>query len=125
MGYHCYLQQLYLNGNTIWTRQCNSVNNIGSASSLKIDGEGNFYCDAPTLKSLNDNNQVLFRYCNEAGELTPESNPNGALDAIAGICNKGRNVFGMMPHPERASEQVLGNTNGRLIFESILNMVQA
>ncbi len=99
---------------------------IGQVIKVPIaHGEGNFYCDAPTLKSLNDNNQVLFRYCNEAGELTPESNPNGALDAIAGICNKGRNVFGMMPHPERASEQVLGNTNGRLIFESILNMVQA
>ena len=88
-------------------------------------GEGNFYCDAPTLKTVNENNQVLFRYCNQAGELSTESSPNGALDHIAGICNKHRNVFGMMPHPERASEGVLANTDGRLIFESILNMVQA
>ena len=88
-------------------------------------GEGNFYCDAPTLKTLNENNQVLFRYCNQAGEPSTESSPNGALDHIAGICNKHRNVFGMMPHPERASEGVLANTDGRLIFESILNMVQA
>ena len=88
-------------------------------------GEGNFYCDEPTLKSLNENNQVLFRYCNEQGENTIESSPNGALDYIAGICNKQRNVFGMMPHPERAAENVLGNTDGRLIFESVLNLVQA
>ena len=88
-------------------------------------GEGNFYCDAPTLNTINENNQVLFRYCNQAGELSTESSPNGALDHIAGICNKHRNVFGMMPHPERASEGVLANTDGRLIFESILNMVQA
>ncbi len=88
-------------------------------------GEGNFYCDEQTLKSLNENNQVLFRYCNEKGENTIESSPNGALDYIAGICNNQRNVFGMMPHPERAAENVLGNTDGRLIFESVLNLVQA
>ena len=99
---------------------------IGQVIKVPIaHGEGNFYCDAPTLKAINENNQVLFRYCNEKGETSAESNPNGALDAIAGICNKGRNVFGMMPHPERAAENVLGNTDGRLIFESILNMVQA
>ena len=88
-------------------------------------GEGNFYCDAPTLKTLNENNQVLFRYCDEKGEHTTESSPNGALDYIAGICNQQRNVFGMMPHPERAAENVLGNADGRLIFESVLNMVKA
>ena len=99
---------------------------IGQVLKIPVaHGEGNFYCDAPTLKSLNENNQVLFRYCNEKGESNVESSPNGALDYIAGICNQQRNVFGMMPHPERAAENVLANADGRLIFESILNLVQA
>ena len=88
-------------------------------------GEGNYYCDATTLQSLKDNNQILFRYCDANGNVTPESNPNGALENIAGICNKGRNVFGMMPHPERASENNLGNTDGKKIFHSIVNTVMA
>jgi phosphoribosylformylglycinamidine synthase len=88
-------------------------------------GEGNYYCDATTLQSLKDNNQILFRYCDANGNVTPESNPNGALENIAGICNKGRNVFGMMPHPERASEDNLGNTDGKKIFQSIVNTVMA
>jgi len=75
------------------------------------------------IKSLNDNDQVLFRYCNEEGEVTEESNPNGALESIAGISNAKKNVFGMMPHPERASDFELGNTDGREIFESILSHV--
>lgn len=86
-------------------------------------GEGNYYCDATTLQSLKDNNQILFRYCDANGNVTPDSNPNGALENIAGICNKGRNVFGMMPHPERASENSLGNTDGKKIFQSIVNTV--
>lgn len=99
---------------------------IGQVLKVPIaHGEGNFFCDAETLKSLNDNSQVLFRYCDENGNILDTANPNGALDHIAGICNKGKNVFGMMPHPERASENVLGNSDGKLIFESILNMVQA
>jgi phosphoribosylformylglycinamidine synthase len=88
-------------------------------------GEGNYYCDAETLQSLKDNNQILFRYCDANGNVTPESNPNGALENIAGIFNKGRNVFGMMPHPERASENSLGNTDGKKIFQSIVNTVMA
>ena len=99
---------------------------IGQVIKVPIaHGEGNFYCDDSTLKSLDDNGQILFRYCDEKGNITGESNPNGALQNIAGICNKQKNVFGMMPHPERASESVLGNTDGRLIFESILNTVLA
>ena len=65
---------------------------------------------------------MLFRYCDAAGNITPESNPNGAARNIAGICNEQRNVFGMMPHPERASESVLGNTDGLIMFESLLKM---
>lgn len=84
-------------------------------------GEGNYFADEDTLKSLNDNDQVLFRYCDENGNITVESNPNGSVENIAGVCNQARNVFGMMPHPERASECLLGNEDGIGIFESILN----
>jgi phosphoribosylformylglycinamidine synthase len=99
---------------------------VGQTAKIPIaHGEGRFYCDDATLQQIKENNQVLFRYCDEQGNLTPESNPNGALDSIAGICNKQRNVFGMMPHPERASESLLGNTDGKLIFDSILNTVMA
>ena len=66
---------------------------------------------------------MLFRYCDANGNLSDAANPNGATDHIAGICNKNRNVFGMMPHPERASDDVLGNNDGRIVFESIMNMV--
>lgn len=86
-------------------------------------GEGRYFTDADTLKSLNDNEQILFRYCDEAGNITPESNPNGSIENIAGVTNKGKNVFGMMPHPERAADSVLSNEDGKLIFESILNLV--
>lgn len=99
--------------------------NIGQVFQIPIaHGEGKYFADDATLKGLNDNNQVIFRYCDANGQLNESSNPNGAIEHIAGICNKGRNVFGMMPHPERASENVLGNTDGRIIFESILNMAE-
>lgn len=88
-------------------------------------GEGRFYTSNDELKRLNDNGQVLFRYCDENGNITPESNPNGALDNIAGVTNAGKNVFGMMPHPERAADEELSNTDGRAIFESILQLVTA
>lgn len=94
---------------------------IGKAYNIPIaHGEGNFYADSDTLKMLNDNDQVLFRYCDEKGNITPESNPNGAAENIAGITNKARNVFGMMPHPERAADKELSNTDGLIFFESIL-----
>ena len=83
-------------------------------------GEGRYHADAETLKILNDNDQVLFRYCDENGNITDEANPNGAIENIAGVCNAGRNVFGMMPHPERAADEELSNTDGRALFESIL-----
>lgn len=99
---------------------------IGQTVTIPIaHGEGRYYCDQATLDTLNENNQVLFRYCDEEGRITREGNPNGALENIAGICNRQRNVFGMMPHPERASDNVLGNRDGRMIFESILNTVLA
>ncbi len=83
-------------------------------------GEGNYYIDNDGLKELQDNDQVLFRYVNAHGETTPEANINGSIDHIAGITNKHKNVLGMMPHPERAMERLLGKEDGKHIFESIL-----
>ena len=85
--------------------------------------EGNYYIDEAGLKSLIDNRQVVLRYCDAEGKCTPESNPNGAAFNIAGICNADRNVFGLMPHPERASDSLLGSVDGKLIFESIAGSV--
>ncbi len=84
-------------------------------------GEGRYYAPEKTLRSLNDQDQVLFRYCDETGNLNPSHNPNNSEEYIAGICNENRNVFGMMPHPERAADPELGNTDGLLVFEGILN----
>ncbi len=87
-------------------------------------GEGNYFADQATIQDLNKNSQVLVRYADEKGNTTSESNPNGSLENIAGICNRKRNVFGLMPHPERASEAELGSTDGKLIFESIVESVR-
>ena len=97
---------------------------VGLDSVLKIPiahAEGRFYANEQTLSELTANDQILFKYCSSKGETSPAHNPNGSTDNIAGICNQARNVFGMMPHPERAAEEVLGNTDGKLLFESILN----
>ncbi len=88
-------------------------------------GEGRYFADEATLKSLQDNDQILFRYCDEKGLVSDASNPNGSLLNIAGICNKNKNVFGMMPHPERCADPIVGNTDGRALFESILSLVKA
>ena len=88
-------------------------------------GEGCYFADDETLATLQANHQILFQYATETGELTDEANPNGSLLNIAGICNEGRNVCGMMPHPERASENVLGVDDGRLVFESMLRHLEA
>lgn len=89
-------------------------------------GEGRFFASDDVLKKLNDNDQILFRYCDADGNITDAANPNGTSENIAGITNAGRNVFGMMPHPERAADTNLGNTDGIAMFESLLNhMVSA
>jgi phosphoribosylformylglycinamidine synthase len=88
-------------------------------------GEGNFYAPADAWKEIQDNDQVLFRYCDAEGFVTEESNPNGSLSNVAGISNERKNVFGMMPHPERAADFELENTDGREILESILHLVNA
>ena len=96
---------------------------IGKGDVLKIPiahGEGKYFAPSDTLDRLKKNDQILFRYCGVNGDASIESNPNGAIENIAGICNEGRNVFGMMPHPERAADEELGNVDGRKLFESIL-----
>lgn len=87
--------------------------------------EGRYFADEATLKSLNENDQILFKYCDAHGNITDASNPNGSLENIAGICNAGRNVFGMMPHPERAADPMLSNTDGLEILMQLLPKVMA
>jgi phosphoribosylformylglycinamidine synthase len=86
-------------------------------------GEGNFYAEPDVLARLEKNRQVIFRYSNAAGEVTAESNPNGSLNNIAGLCNETRNVVGLMPHPERACELALGSADGLVILESVMKAV--
>ncbi len=108
------------NKNTIFT------SDINSGRPIKIPvahGEGNYFADDETLKQLIDNNQIVFRYSSVDGKLNDNSNPNGSTMNIAGIINKKGNVLGMMPHPERACDPVLGKTDGKMFFESILNNV--
>jgi len=81
--------------------------------------EGNYYCDAQTLQSLQKQNRIVFRYSTSNGKITADANPNGSLDNIAGICNEGRNVLGMMPHPDRSSDPLLGSSDGAKIFKSM------
>jgi len=88
-------------------------------------GEGNYIADKNVIDEIEENDQVIFRYCDTEGKVTESSNPNGSINNIAGICNKARNVYGMMPHPERASDKIQGNEDGKLIFESILALVNA
>jgi phosphoribosylformylglycinamidine synthase I len=109
----------------VFIRSDNPHNLIGKHVQDKVltipvaHGEGRYYADNNTLKSLKENNQIVFRYCQEDGSITSESNPNGAIENIAGICNKNRNVYGMMPHPERATSNALSNTDGRMILEAL------
>ncbi len=115
----CYSQNLkVVNNKTFFTNnyQMNEVISMPIAH-----GEGNYIIDNDGLKDLYDNDQIILKYCDEFGNITQESNPNGSIDNIAGICNKNGNVFGLMPHPERCGEPIFGNTDGIKIFESILN----
>ena len=96
---------------------------LGTDRPLKIPiahGEGRYFADDKTLDKLETNNQVIYRYCDEKGNIVPEANPNGATRNIAGISNQNGNVFGMMPHPERACSEALGNTDGKKILQALL-----
>lgn len=86
-------------------------------------GDGNYFADENTLNELEENNQIVFRYCNKQGNIETSANPNGSVKNIAGIINKKGNVLGMMPHPERSSDSVLGKTDGSLIFSAIVNNI--
>ena len=88
-------------------------------------GDGNYFCGEKLLETLEANDQILFQYVDAEGDATDHANPNGSLANIAGICNEDRNVAGMMPHPERASEALLGCDDGRLIFESIVQTLKS
>ena len=102
---------------------CKNVHIIGKENkALKIPiahGEGRFHADENTLASIINNDQVIYQYCDQEGNINAASNPNGTLHNIAGICNANRNVFGMMPHPERACATALGNTDGRTVFNTL------
>lgn len=113
-------QQQFICRNIFIKPEGSNTNNI-----LKIPiahGEGRYFAAAADMDSIKENDQVIYRYCDEEGELTAESNPNGAMHNIAGICNKDRNVFGMMPHPERATSDALNNNDGRLVFKSLFGV---
>jgi phosphoribosylformylglycinamidine synthase subunit PurQ / glutaminase len=98
----------------------------GSLLRLPIaHGEGCFFANAETLRKLNDNRQVILRYADSRGRIVPESNPNGSIENIAGICNCERNVFGLMPHPDRASDGRLGSADGAKIFRSMMQTITA
>jgi phosphoribosylformylglycinamidine synthase I len=105
------------NAETLFTSQCQK----GEVLEIPIaHGDGNFFADDETLKRLEDRNQIVFRYCDADGAITSEANPNGSLSNIAGIINERGTVMGMMPHPERASDPVLRHTDGRKVFDSIV-----
>ncbi|HAA31009.1 MAG TPA: phosphoribosylformylglycinamidine synthase I [Cyanobacteria bacterium UBA8553] len=105
---------------TPWT----SAYSAGEVTTLPIaHGEGRYYADADTLKALEDNGQILFRYCTATGETDETSNPNGSLNNIAGICDRTGKILGMMPHPERASDSMLGGTDGIKLFQGLLATV--
>lgn len=94
----------------------------GQVVSMPIaHNEGHYYADPETLRRLNENKQIVFRYCTREGEITPEANPNGSVENIAGIINEEGNVLGLMPHPERCAEEILGGTDGRELFASIVD----
>ena len=100
------------------------TNQIHAGKLLRVPiahGEGCYFADVPTLERLRANHQILWQYVNAQGETTDTANPNGSLENIAGLCNERRNVAGLMPHPERACEPLLGSTDGRLIFESMIH----
>ena len=103
------------------------TDNIDEKNIFKIPiahAEGRYFANEKTIQSLIDNKQIIFKYCDEDGEITKRVNPNGSLKNIAGICNKTRNVFGMMPHPERACDSSLKNTDGKLILSNAINMIE-
>jgi len=109
-------------GDSAFTHHCPK----GTLLHLPIaHGEGCYFADREILRELNDNQQVILRYSNSAGRVVPEANPNGSIENIAGICNREGNVFGLMPHPDRASDARLGSSDGVKIFQSMMETIEA
>jgi phosphoribosylformylglycinamidine synthase subunit PurQ / glutaminase len=121
MKFECRMIHLRVAENrSLWTKRCQS----GDILQMPIaHGEGRYVADEALLKELADENRIVFQYCDEKGNLTEEANPNGSVNNIAGITNKAGNVLGMMPHPERVVEAVLGGTDGKAIFQSLLEVL--
>ena len=119
LKFHCEHVSIRVdNYDTPFTRSCQPDRVL----SIPIaHGDGNYFCDEETLAELESENRVIFRYCDSDGKTTDAANPNGSLNNIAGICNRERNVLGMMPHPERAAESLLGSNDGRSIFVSMVD----
>ena len=110
------------NADTAYTEQYEN----GEVLTIPIaHAEGNYTCDDETFRDLEKNGQIVFRYCDESGNVTDDANPNGARSNIAGICSREGNVLGMMPHPERACEELLGSNDGRELFKSLASRIQA
>jgi phosphoribosylformylglycinamidine synthase I len=108
------------------SKTCLINQGVPANEALKIPiahGEGRYFAQADTLKEINDNDQVIFRYCDAGGNIVDSANPNGSLENIAGVSNKNKNVFGMMPHPERAANNILSNVDGRYILDALLSEV--
>jgi phosphoribosylformylglycinamidine synthase len=119
LQYRCQWVNLKVENNrTAFTNQCRP----GQILRIPISHhDGNYYADEDTLAELESTGRIVFRYCSPQGKVTPEANPNGSLHNIAGIINKAGNIMGMMPHPERACENLLGSTDGNIIWNSIIN----
>ncbi len=124
-GIHYSCKNIYMKAENYSTILTNRIPKDKVITIPIAHGEGRYYADAETLERLHKNGQVIFKYCNEKGEITAASNPNGSLENIAGICNETKNVFGLMPHPERASDELLGNTDGKFILTSLIKTVEA
>jgi phosphoribosylformylglycinamidine synthase I len=118
-GQHYICKQLHLRTETAASPFTHSLT-PGQVLHMPIGHmEGNYFCDAPTLALLKEQDRIAFRYSTSTGEITPQANPNGSLDSIAGILSEGRNVLGMMPHPDRSSETLLGSADGLLLFKAM------
>jgi len=118
-------KNVYLKPESTTAKLTESLNQDKAYKIPIAHGEGRYLADDKTIAALNANDQILFRYCDAEGNVSDESNPNGSIEGIAGVCNEAKNVFGMMPHPERAADKELSNQDGKALFESVLGLVKA
>ena len=123
-GLHFVCRHVNLRGENQYTPFTTEVVDDKVLSIPIAHAEGNYTCDDETYNRLEENGQIVFRYCDKNGEVVDEANPNGSRSNIAGICNQDRNVLGMMPHPERACEELLGSNDGRDIFRSLTHSIE-